>query len=65
MKQGDEAKVGFDNTSCTQRKTYSSPQLTLFGQVAALTQNVSCSASDDGNQACIVGQASSSMGKMP
>jgi len=37
------------------------PTLTLFGQVAALTQSTACSASNDGNAPCAAGQ--SNMGK--
>ena len=52
-------KGGSGNASGEERKPYSSPQLTLFGQVAALTQNVSCSANGDSNQACVSGSLGS------
>lgn len=34
------------------KKTYRPPTLTLFGQVAALTQGEACSAANDGNGSC-------------
>ncbi len=41
--------------SGSMRKPYVSPQLTLFGQVAALTQGTNCSAENDGNAGCAAG----------
>jgi hypothetical protein len=60
MEQADN-RTDRDDNSETGRKPYSPPHLTLFGQVAALTQNVSCSANTDGAQACTAG-ALGSMG---
>jgi hypothetical protein len=62
MEQGNR-KDGNTDGSAKQRKPYSAPQLTVFGQVAALTQNTSCSASSDSNVACAPG-ASGTMGTM-
>ena len=45
------------------RKPYTPPNLRLFGQVASLTESVTCSANNDGNQACVSG-ASGTMGVM-
>jgi hypothetical protein len=59
----DDRKDGSGNAFSRDRKPYSSPQLTLFGQVATLTQNTSCSASSDSNVACQPG-ATGTMGTM-
>jgi hypothetical protein len=60
----DQRQPGLQPASDTERprKIYVAPTLTLFGQVAALTQAVSCSANNDGANACAPGSVGT-MGK--